>query len=88
MSCRSPVLDATVGVAVDAYVLISVHPTPPHRVTPQHLPSHPALCHPISSHSYFQAGIALDDNFVKLVAWYDNEWGYSNRVIDLIKKIA
>jgi len=35
-----------------------------------------------------KAGIALDDKFVKLVAWYDNEWGYSNRVIDLIKKIA
>ena len=31
---------------------------------------------------------SLDDNFVKLVSWYDNEWGYSNRVIDLIKKIA
>ena len=35
-----------------------------------------------------KAGIALDDNFVKIVSWYDNEWGYSNRVIDLIKKIA
>jgi len=35
-----------------------------------------------------KAGIALDDNFIKLVSWYDNEWGYSNRVIDLIKKIA
>merc|ERR1712072_1273962 len=35
-----------------------------------------------------KAGISLDDNFVKLVSWYDNEWGYSNRVIDLIKKIA
>ena len=35
-----------------------------------------------------KAGIALDNNFVKLVSWYDNEWGYSNRVIDLIQKIA
>jgi glyceraldehyde-3-phosphate dehydrogenase type I len=33
------------------------------------------------------AGISLNDNFVKLVAWYDNEYGYSNRVIDLLKYI-
>ncbi|KAL5633418.1 hypothetical protein ACGC1H_003794 [Rhizoctonia solani] len=35
-----------------------------------------------------KAGISLNKNFVKLVAWYDNEWGYSRRVVDLISHIA
>ncbi len=34
------------------------------------------------------AGIQLTDTFVKLVAWYDNEWGYSNKVVDLIEYAA
>ena len=34
------------------------------------------------------AGIGLDGNFVKLVSWYDNEWGYSNKVVEMIKVIS
>ena len=34
------------------------------------------------------AGIALDDTFVKLVAWYDNEWGYSNKCLEMVRVIA
>lgn len=39
---------------------------------------------PASSIFDAKAGIALNNNFVKLVSWYDNEWGYSRRVLDLI----
>ncbi len=35
-----------------------------------------------------EAGIQLDDTFVKLVAWYDNEWGYSNKCLELAKVVA
>src|SRR5690606_16180613 len=35
-----------------------------------------------------KAGISLNDNFVKVVSWYDNEWGYSNKIIDLAQEIA
>ena len=34
------------------------------------------------------AGIALTDTFVKVVSWYDNEWGYSNKVLDLVQHIS
>lgn len=35
-----------------------------------------------------EAGIQLSDTFVKVVSWYDNEWGYSNKVVDLLAYIA
>ena len=35
-----------------------------------------------------EAGIQLTPTFVKVVAWYDNEWGYSNKVVDLIAHAA
>ena len=43
-----------------------------------------------SHSSIFDAGsgIGLNKNFFKLISWYDNEWGYSNRCVDLVKYIA
>ncbi|HET8693320.1 MAG TPA: type I glyceraldehyde-3-phosphate dehydrogenase, partial [Aquabacterium sp.] len=35
-----------------------------------------------------EAGIALDKTFVKVVAWYDNEWGYSNKCLEMARVIA
>jgi glyceraldehyde 3-phosphate dehydrogenase len=34
-----------------------------------------------------EAGIALDSTFVKVVAWYDNEWGYSCKVLEMARVI-
>ena len=35
-----------------------------------------------------EAGIALDKTFIKVVAWYDNEWGYSNKVLEMVRVVA
>jgi len=35
-----------------------------------------------------EAGIALDETFVKIVSWYDNEWGYSSKVLEMARVIS
>ena len=35
-----------------------------------------------------EAGIALDDTFLKIVSWYDNEWGYSNKCLEMVKVVS
>lgn len=35
-----------------------------------------------------EAGIALDGTFIKVVSWYDNEWGYSNKVLEMVRVVA
>ncbi|QDX82501.1 type I glyceraldehyde-3-phosphate dehydrogenase [Denitratisoma sp. DHT3] len=35
-----------------------------------------------------EAGIALDSTFVKIVSWYDNEWGYSNKVLEMVRVVS
>jgi glyceraldehyde 3-phosphate dehydrogenase len=35
-----------------------------------------------------EAGLALDKTFIKVVAWYDNEWGYSNKVLEMARVIG
>ena len=35
-----------------------------------------------------EAGMALDDSFVKVVSWYDNEWGYSSKILEMVRVVA
>jgi glyceraldehyde 3-phosphate dehydrogenase len=51
--------------------------------TDEEVVSQDFVAHKASSIFDVQAGIALSDTFVKLISWYDNEWGYSNRLVDL-----
>lgn len=54
------------------------------EVTNDDVVSSDFVSHPASSIVDMKASIALNDNFVKLVSWYDNEWGYSTRLVDFL----
>jgi len=56
--------------------------------TDEEVVSQDFITDPRSSIFDAKAGISLNPNFVKLVSWYDNEWGYSNRMIDLALHIS
>ena len=43
---------------------------------------------PITSTYDAKAGIVLDPNFAKIVSWYDNEWGYSNKVLEMVRVMS
>lgn len=58
------------------------------RYTDEDVVSSDFITDPASSIVDAKAGIMLSPTFVKLVAWYDNEWGYSNRVVDLALHVA
>ena len=58
------------------------------KVTQDELVSSDFMSDPHSCIIDAKAGIELNKNFFKLVAWYDNEWGYSHRLVDLLKYIS
>jgi len=57
------------------------------EVTHDPIVSSDMIHHPASAILDALAGIELNDHFFKLIAWYDNEWGYSNRVAELLAQI-
>jgi glyceraldehyde 3-phosphate dehydrogenase len=58
------------------------------EITPDEVVSSDFIHHKASSIFDEGSGIELNKRFFKLVSWYDNEWGYSNRVVDLARYVA